>query len=106
MLISIDPPEGNLETALNIIENKILDITGMRPGDLVLMGDLDIDFRDTTCPMTRKYSHFLKSVNLSQMITDTHVCSTRKSLLDHALTNREELYYEKGRLILVTATMP
>ena len=38
-------------------------------------------------------------MNLSQLIKEpTRICNTRSSLLDHALTNREELYYKQGTI--------
>ncbi len=50
------PPDGNTEHALNLIESKILDTHGERSGDIVIMGDLNIDMRDSNSPQTRKYT--------------------------------------------------
>ena len=67
------PPDGNLEAATNIIENKLLDIYNDSPGDIVLMGDLNVDLLDLRSPSSRKMKDFLRNSKLSQLVT----CPTR-----------------------------
>ena len=38
------PPEGNIENFIDIIENKIIDIYDQGIADILLLGDLNIDF--------------------------------------------------------------
>ena len=91
------PPSGNIDNCLSLIENKILDIYAENPGDIVLMGDWNIDLFKQRDPATVKYKTFMKICGLSQVITTaTRVGQQRSSLIDHALTNREEYYHQWG----------
>ena len=57
------PPDGNLNFAINILENKIHDIYSEAPGDIVLMEDFNVDLLDKRSHKTRKLNTFLKSCN-------------------------------------------
>ena len=93
------PPDGNLDVALNTMNNKLIDIHGERPGDIVIMGDLNVDLLAKRDQKTTKYVSFIKSCNLCQLIKlPTRVGIHKASLLDHCLTNREDYYHLVGTL--------
>ena len=57
------PPSGHLESVLNLLESKkIQDIYSLGPGDILIMGDLNIDTLKTTHPDTKKYAAMLKTL--------------------------------------------
>ena len=81
------PPEGNLENALSLIENKVLDICSDSPGVIIIMGDNIIYILDKNNAATKRYQNFLKQLNVQQLIaTPTRVSNTKGSLLDCVLT--------------------
>ena len=93
------PPSGNLEIALNLIESKLINIHGQNPGDIVILGDMNVDMLAKNDPKTVKYKSFIKSVNLSQLIDrPTRYGVHKASLIDHCLTNREDYYHLVGTL--------
>ena len=93
------PPSGNVDNALSLIENKVLDISANCPGDIIIMGDTNIDILDKTDVITKRYLNFFKQFNVQQLIsTPTRIGLTKSSLLDHALTNCEEMYYQHGSI--------
>ncbi len=95
------PPEGNLENAQSIIENKLIDIYAERPGDIVIMGDYNVDLLSWGNNVVNKYKLFLKTCRLTQLISvPTRVGNHKASLLDHVITNREDYYYQSGTLDL------
>ena len=59
------PPSGNLDTALNLIESKILDIHSENSGDIVLMGDFNVDLLTKRDTKTKNYVSKMKALNLS-----------------------------------------
>ena len=63
------PPDGDVENCLNLIENKMLDIVADNPGDLVLMGDLNIDLLKPADRKSKLYQNFMKTCGLAQLIT-------------------------------------
>lgn len=57
-------------------------------GDIVLLGDLNINLADPRNYQAKKLSAFAESKLLSQLINDfTRVTSTSNSLIDHIFTN-------------------
>ncbi len=90
-------PDGNLENAITLIENKLMDIYAENPGDVILMGDMNVDLLTKNSPDTKRYNTFVKGCRLSQLISvPTRISKQKSSLLDHALTNREEYYHQSG----------
>ncbi len=62
------PPDGNLISALNLIESKVIDIHSDNPGDIVLLGDMNVDLLNQWDPKMQKYLAVIKSLNLTQII--------------------------------------
>ena len=54
------PPDGDVEIALALIENKILHTYAEHPGDILIMGDMNIDILDKANGKTQRYCSFLK----------------------------------------------
>ena len=54
------PPEGNIDNFLSILENKILDIYELGIADLILLGDVNIDYMATRSGPCKKLNLSLK----------------------------------------------
>ena len=52
-------PSGNVNAAINIIKSKITDIHGISAGDILLLGDINIDLKTKAADMPIKYQRFL-----------------------------------------------
>ena len=94
------PPDGNINNFLDLIDNKLTDIYETGYPDVVIMGDVNIDFQ-TTSSFLSKYQNLLQNDRLDQIITEyTRTTPRSKTLIDHALVNRAEMYHICGTLEL------
>ena len=63
------------------------------------MGDANIDLVDARNANCKKYHNSLNTLHLNQIIADpTRVTVTSRTLIDHVLVNRCEMYYQSGVL--------
>ncbi len=63
--------------------------------DILILGDINVDLSAKNNSNTKKYLSVLKSLGLTQLVNDfTSVTNTSATIIDHILTNREELYHE------------
>ena len=93
------PPPGNVEHFLNIFENKVVDILSNGPVDIVVVGDINIDMKASRLTNSRKYKSTCHTLGLSQLITSpTHVTMDSATIIDHILTNREDLYPRSSQI--------
>ena len=58
----LSPPDGKLEDAQGLIESKVIDILSTNPGDIVVMGDINVDYADYKSPQTKTYKQFVKTL--------------------------------------------
>ncbi len=87
------PPSGNIDHFLNLFESKIIDILSEGPVDVVVLGDTNIDWNKPRLPNCRKYKNLCHTLGLSQLIKlPTRITLETSTLIDHILTNREDLY--------------
>ena len=63
------PPSGNIQSDLYLLKSKIQDIYLAGPGDILLMGDINIDILKSNDPVTKKYLSLIKSLRLHQNVT-------------------------------------
>ena len=62
--------------------------------DLVIVGDINIDLKGRN-PNSTIYRNMLKNLGLTQLImTPTRVTNQSATIIDHILTNREDLYLQ------------
>ena len=93
----IQTPHGNYDNFELLLENKILDLYQNRIPDIIICGDINIDWNSRTSGETKKYKAFLKGMGLSQGIKDaTHSTVHSTTTIDHIITNWEELYCTYG----------
>ena len=94
------PPDGNHTNALSELESILIEIHGQGNADIVIFGDMNIDYKASADNKCRDYKNLLYSYHLKQHITDhTRVTDTSKTTIDHIVTNREALYNTFGVLI-------
>ena len=91
------PPDGNHSNAIELIENKILDIYSEGLPDINILGDLNINLMCRDDIKSKHLMKFVKKMKMSQQITEpTRVTDRSATLIDHMITNREELYNTCG----------
>ncbi len=89
------PPSGSVNRFIDIIEQKLLDISTEVEGeyDLLLMGDMNLNYNSRTDSSVKQYKEFLKRAQLTCLnMQPTRITNTTRSNLDHILTNRKDLY--------------
>ncbi len=92
------PPDGNRKNALELVENKLFDLTPNNP-DFVIMGDFNIDLKHPNKAESRAELSLCRSFMMKQLIQEpTRITSTSETLIDHVIINREDLYYQSGVL--------
>ncbi len=57
------PPSGSVENFLNLLENKIMDIYSDENADVLILGDMNINWSDSKNHNRRKYANLLKILN-------------------------------------------
>ena len=78
------PPDGDPDTALNILNDQLLTIRNLGNGDQIVIGDINIDWAKKRESKTKKLSDFYKTnglVNLIKGVTCHH--NDSESCLDH-----------------------
>lgn len=81
------PPSGNLQAALDIINDSLDEIRRSASGDTILLGDFNVDLFQLNAH-TRKLKHLAETNNLIQVITSpTRITNTTETLIDHLYTN-------------------
>ena len=87
------PPAGNVEKFNELLEQKVLDVMGGGPCDILILGDVNIDLSQPRSVNTRRYVNIYQTLGLKQLVKKaTRVTRTSKSLIDHLLTTNEDLY--------------
>ena len=67
--------------------------------DLFILGDMNINLRNSTCPLVKKYQEFISTFGLKQLIQQpTRITSSSSSLIDHVLTNANDKISQSGIL--------
>ena len=90
-------PSGNVECFLDLLEQKVVDIYSKGTCDILIMGDVNINLLDKKNLNCRKYTNCLNILHLIQIIqSPTRVTLNSNTLIDHALINRQEMYYQSG----------
>lgn len=88
LIAAYRPPSGNCDTAINCIRETLNSVNRDLSGDVVIMGDLNINLADNNNSQSKKLVSFAESMFLNQLIKDpTRVTSTSESLIDHILTD-------------------
>ena len=81
------PPNGNLTKAISYLENCIQTFN-LSKTEVILMGDLNVNYVNKGSPSYKKFNFFAKSMGLTQHIsTTTRNTDKSKSLIDLALSN-------------------
>ena len=93
------PSDGNIENALMLIANKLVDIYESGACDMLLLGEINIDYLNSRNASTKRYKNFLKNNPLDQL-TSLPTCITNNSAtcIDHMISNRSDMYYQHGRV--------
>ncbi len=91
------PLSGNIDSALEFLEDQILDIRAKGICDLVLLGDYNINSLKPRSVEHRKLADFCKRQCLSQLIkTPTYHMNNYSSSIDDILVTNQEYYYQYG----------
>ena len=81
------PPSGNLKTALTYLD-ECLNTINLSKINVFLLGDLNVNYKNTSSPNYKKLHFFSQSNGLTQFIKNTKRNTDQtKSLIDLALTN-------------------
>ena len=92
------PPDGSITSFLEHLGNDIENVFGDPTGDLVVMGDSNIDILKSNITSV-KLERFLKENNLVQIINrPTRITDTTSTLIDHIYVNNKDLYLHRGTL--------
>lgn len=87
-VLAYRPPQGNVSMFLDKARNYINELYKEHSMDLLLMGDMNIDYLDVRNSNTKKLLSFMNSLNLNQVIrSPTRYSMNKGSLLDLMLTN-------------------
>ena len=85
------PPEGNLTEAIDYL-NKCLQSINTTKNDIFIMGDLNVNYKNTLSPNYKKLIFFEHSNNLKQVIKETTRNTDKsKTLIDLILTNAKHI---------------
>ena len=81
------PPQGNVKVFLDYLEECLEKLDYIHK-DIVIMGDINIDFRDRKFDGTKELKEFLSQSGLTNHInTPTRFSTTKNSCLDHIYSN-------------------
>ena len=95
------PPSGSIARFIDILEQKLLDISAEVEGeyDLLLLGDVNLNYNSRTDASVKQYKDFLKRAQLSCLnMKPTRITNTSRTNLDHILTNRKDMYWNSGTI--------
>ena len=95
------PPSGSVSRFIDILEQKLLDISVDIEGeyDLLLMGDMNLNINSRTDSSVKAYKDFLKRSQLFSLNSlPTRITNTTRTNLDHILTNRRDLYWNSNTI--------
>ena len=93
------PLGGNLENAIEIIENKIFDLFAARMPDIMLFGDINVNVFNKNNRQTRIYISFLARTKMTQLIsTPTRITHSTHMLIDHVVVNHPKLFATFGTM--------
>ena len=83
------PPQGDINTCIDLLENKLSDIDLSRV-EVMVMGDLNIDLLDKHNNLAKELVNRMKQVGLCQLIKDpTRYSQNKDSCLDLFFTNSD-----------------
>ncbi len=92
------PPDGKTEKAIELLEGQINEIMGDSTPDIVLMGDMNVNWGKSSNDKT-KMLQFVRRMSLTQLIDmPTRITNTTRSTIDHVYTNNENFYCTSGVL--------
>ena len=78
---------------MELLESKIIDIYTYGISNILVLRDISINLNDKKTSPVKKYQKFIESLGITQLISEpTRVTNTSSSIIDHILTNREDLY--------------
>ena len=81
------PPQGNVKNFLEYLEECMEQIDYIH-NDIIIMGDINIDFKDTNLSDTKELKEILSQTGLTSFIkTPTRYSETKNSCLDHIYSN-------------------
>ena len=90
-------PSGNLEAALEFLEDQVLEIKSKGTCDLVLLGDYNVNSLKSRSIEHRKLTDFCKRHCLNQLIkTPTYFQNAYNSSIDDILVSNKDYYYQYG----------
>ncbi len=82
---------------MELLENKIIDLTTEGVCDIIVLGDINIDWSAARSTNVKKYKTCIQALGMTQLINQpTRVTLNSRTTIDHILTNREDLYYRGG----------
>ena len=90
------PPGGDLDTAISILDNKILEINMSGVADILILGDTNINIKasDTN---SRKWCNSMKNNLLHQLIKSaTRITNTSSTIIDHVWVSNQDFYVTNG----------
>ena len=86
------PPDGDIDLAIESLNDQLADIMGLNTADIIIFGDLNIDMNKRSAKLS-KYKSFLNSNLLHQIVKQpTRITNTSRTIIDHILTNNEDFY--------------
>ncbi len=90
------PPDSSVDGTVKIIEDQISDLIGNSNPDMVVLGDMNVNYGKITAD-SRKIKQFAHRMALTQLITKpTCLTNTTQSIIDHIYTNNENFYCQSG----------
>ncbi len=90
------PPSGDHNVALELIDGRILEINMSGTADIVMMGDYNINLQGNDVS-TRKLKNSMRSNLLHPLISSpTRVTNTTKSVIDHIWVSNQDFYATSG----------
>ena len=93
------PPDANLDNALMLLENKLIDLYANSKLDIIILGDLNVDLLKRRDHKAKKLINFMRTNRLDQLITKpTRITHRSRTLIDHVMVNNMEYYNQSGCL--------
>ena len=84
------PPSGNIQNALDELSDSIEQVQSIFEGEFVIMGDMNINYRDRHSKAFDNLKEFERAHNFEQLIKDpTRITMKSKSTIDLIWTNME-----------------
>ena len=86
---------------MELLESKIIDIYTSGVSDILVLGDINDNSNDKKSSPVKKYLKFIESMGKTQLNSEPTRVTNTSSIIDHILTNQEDLYlngytYELG----------